>query len=164
MQYSRMNPASLSRESMAAPSTLRALVIGDDAGYRRRAEHVIGEVGSVSFALMTPTDPVDVVDLAERERAAVLVLDATGCEAQLIAVVRALAERMPEVGVVVVCEHLTDGARELRALPKWGWMRDLREGVQRAAIDGNPLGRPRALAANGRRDLRGVSATRGSRR
>ncbi len=113
---------------------------------------------------MAPTDPVDVVDLAERERAAVLVLDATGCEAQLIAVVRALAERMPQVGVVVVCEHLTDGARELRALPKWGWMRDLREGVQRAAIDGNPLGRPRALAANGRRDLRGVSAARVSRR
>jgi hypothetical protein len=159
-----MNPVSMSRESIAAPSTLRALVVGDDAGYRRRAEQVIGEVGSVSFAVMPPTDPVDVVDLAERERAAVLVLDATGCEAQVTAVVRALAERVPQIGVVVVCEHLTEPARELRALPKWGWMRDLREAVQRAAIDGNPLGRPRALAANGRRDLRAISAPRVNRR
>jgi len=155
-----MDGGSLSPKSMAADASaasIRALVVGADVAYRRRVETVLGEIGSVVFALSAPTDPSDVAYLAQRERPDVVVLDATGCEVAVVAVVAALADVMPRIGVVVVCEHLTPAAQQLGALPKWGWRSELRGAVQRASIDGSPLGlRPR-LEADMRRDLRGLA-------
>ena len=145
-------------------AAVRALVVGGDAGYRERAEGVLGELGSVAFALAEPSDVDDIWRRVREQRADVVVLDATACETSVARVIFALAELAPQLGVVVVCEHLTDAARELHALPKWGWMRDLRAAVQRAAIDGSPLVRPRALPLAARRDLRGVNAPRAPRR
>ncbi|HWC26860.1 MAG TPA: hypothetical protein VG474_09765, partial [Solirubrobacteraceae bacterium] len=61
-------------------------------------------------------------------------------------VIAALAQSAPRAGILVVCHHCTDAARELGALPKWGWTHDLREGAERAYREGNPLS-PRALRA-----------------
>jgi len=140
-------------------SALRVLVVGVDEHYRERANAVIGELGGVTFADTRPTDPETVVALAGHEQADVVVLDATDCETAVACVVTALAVAAPRLGVVVVCEHLTDAARDLGALPKWGWTRDLRVAVQQAELDGSPLApRPAALPRpDARRDLRGVT-------
>jgi NAD(P)-dependent dehydrogenase (short-subunit alcohol dehydrogenase family) len=146
-------------------ATLRVLVVGIDEHYRERANAVIGGLGGVTFADMRPTEPEAVGALAQHEHAGVVVLDATGCEAAVARVVAALAEAAPRLGVVVVCEHLTDAARELGALPKWGWRRDLRVAVLRAQIDGSPLAqRPADRLLVGRRDLRGVAPGSTARR
>jgi hypothetical protein len=42
------------------------------------------------------------------------------------------------VGVVVVCERPTAAARQLGALPKWGWTEDLRSAVESASVRGRP--------------------------
>ena len=73
--------------------------------------------------------------LVQHEHADVLLLDATGCEAQARRVFAAVAEAVPRVGVVVVCQHSTTAARRLGALPKWGWTQDLRNAVERAHAD-----------------------------
>jgi CheY-like chemotaxis protein len=151
----------MSRQSMAArdrAAALQVLVVGDDEHYRERAHAVLGELGSVTFAAVAPADFETVVELACHEQTDVVVLDATGCEAATADVVAALATAAPRLGVVVVCEHLTDAARDLGALPKWGWTRDLRVAVQHAQIDGSPLAqRPTDRLLAGRRDLRGVA-------
>jgi hypothetical protein len=160
MQNARMNPASLSLQSMPAPEpapAIRALVVASDARYRERAQTVIGELGTVSFAIVAPIDPDDMEWLVRHERADVAVLDATDCEADVAQVIVALSAVAPRVGVVVVCEHLTAAARELCALPKWGWTRELRTAVQRAVVEGSPLLRPQRPLRAQRREPRGLA-------
>lgn len=157
-----MSPQSIAAAGGAAP--VRVLVIGTDARYRERAHTVIGALGSVVFAVAKPCDPDDVAVLAQRERADVVVLDATDCEAAVARVVATLAAKAPRLGIVVVCEHLTGAARELDALPKWGWRSELSAAVQHATIDGSPLARSRERWRAGRRDLRGATPVPASRR
>ena len=162
-----MNGASVGAQSVDLGDRARVidtLVIGSDARYGQRARDVLGDVGGVTLALSPPTDPADAQWLVQQSRAAVVVLDATGCEAAVGRVIAALSDSSPRLGVVVVCEHLTDAARSLGALPKWGWKRDLRSAVQRAQIDGSPLAPPSALWSAGRRDLRGVGRSFAPRR
>lgn len=149
-----VSPANVSSESMTAPA-IRTLVVAGDAPYRDRAQGVLGELGPMTFALALPTDPEDVAWLVRTSDAEVVVLDATGCEALVASVVETLAQRAPATGVVVVCEHLTQAARDLRALPKWGWRSELRAAVQRARLDGNPLVRRSKPLTGMRRELRG---------
>jgi hypothetical protein len=163
----RMNHGNVSRESMGpaeAQPALRVLVVGADARYRDRAQTVIGAVAGVGFAHVAPTGPDDVWWLVKREQAEVVVLDATDCEAAVTEVIARLAAVAPKLGVVVVCEHLTNAARELHALPKWGWTSELRAAVQRARLDGSPLTRARVPRKGDRRDLRGVARAPLSRR
>jgi NAD(P)-dependent dehydrogenase (short-subunit alcohol dehydrogenase family) len=157
-----MSPPSTTAASTT--TTIRVLVIGTDARYRERAQAVIGELGSVVFAVAEPSDPDDVAVLAHRERADVVVLDATDCEAAVASVVAALSAKAPRLGVVVVCEHLTGAARKLNALPKWGWRSELSAAVQHARIDGSPLSLSRARWHAERRDLRGVAPAPAARR
>ena len=144
--------------------TVRVLVVGTDARYRERARSVIGELGSVAFAVAEPSDPVDVSALVQRERADVVVLDATGCEPAVGRVVAALSAKLPRLGIVVVCEHLTEAARDLNALPKWGWRSDLRAAVQVAHTEVSALARSSERWRHDRRDLRGVARPSTSRR
>jgi len=162
-----MNPPSVSPQTAAgtdASTGIRALVLSADRRYRNRAVTVIGDVAEVVFAIVAPTAADDVWWLVRREQANVVVLDATGCEAAVADVIARLATVAPRLGLVVVCEHLTQPARELRALPKWGWTSELRAAVERAHVDGNPLARPRTPWQAGRRDLRGVARAPLSRR
>jgi DNA-binding NarL/FixJ family response regulator len=113
---------------------------------------ILGDLGPVicaTTAVSERAEPADVVALARSENADVLLLDATGCEADAQRVVAALAESAPRLGVVVVCQHSTAAARRLRALPKWGWTQDLRNAVESAHADRRrriigalPAGRP----------------------
>ena len=162
-----MQPArAISQSSAPAPraALIHALVVSADARFHERAEGVIGEIGVVSSALMSPADGADVSWLVEQAGADVVVLDATGCEAAVAGVRSALAASAPRLGVVVVCEHLTSAAHGLGALPKWGWMRDLRVAVQHAYIDGSPLRPARERLHAVRRDLRGVTPISAARR
>jgi hypothetical protein len=145
-------------------ATADTLVVGPDGHYGERARSALAELGSVACALARPDDALDVAWLVEQARPNVVVLDATGCEAAVARVIATLSEKEPRLGVVVVCEHLTVAARELQALPKWGWTRELRSAVQRAQIDGSPLVRPSALWTADRRDLRGVARRSAARR
>lgn len=129
---------------------IRTLVISRDLAYRERAMAVLSELGPVSFAVTSLADSGDVVSLVQDEGADVVVLDATGCESATRSAIEALADAAPHSGVVVVCHHCTEAARELQALPKWGWTQDLRAGAELAYRYGNPL-RPGGLSALGRR-------------
>jgi hypothetical protein len=163
----RMKPGGISSQpipSTQVPIAVRTLVVANDAQYHARAKTVLGELGDVMFASAAPTDPEDVTWLVRQERADAVVLDATGCEAAVARVVAALSTAAPRLGVVVVCEHLTDAARELDALPKWGWTRELRAAVQRAQVDGSPLLRHESLSRAGRRELRGGASEPFTRR
>jgi len=160
MENGRREGASMSTESMPSErgDAVRCVVVAADAAYRARAETVLGELDGLVFALAAPTDPDEVWSLARREQAGVVVLDATGCESAVAGVIATLARVAPQLGVVVVCEHQTVASRELHALPKWGWTRELRDAVRRARRDGSPLVRPRALPRAGRREPLGPAA------
>jgi hypothetical protein len=118
---------------------IRTLVVTSDVAYRRRALTVLSELGDVAFADVSLDEPDDIAILLRDERAGVLVLDATGREADAGHVLVTLADVTPRTGVVIVCHHCTAAARELQALPKWGWTQDLRAGVEQAYREGNPL-------------------------
>lgn len=118
---------------------IRTLVISPDLAYRERAWKVLSELGPVSFALASLGDADDIAGLLHEERPDVVLLDATGCETAAREVIATLAETTPRTGVVVICHHCTEAARELQALPKWGWTQDLRAGVELAYREGNPL-------------------------
>lgn len=118
---------------------IRTLVISPDLAYRERAWTVLSELGPVSFTVASLADAQDIAALLQEEGADVLLLDATGCEAAAREVIATLAERSPRTGVVVVCHHCTEAARDLRALPKWGWTQDLRAGVELSYHEGNTL-------------------------
>ena len=129
---------------------IRSLVLADDAAYCERVRSILGDLGPVICAATAATEraqPADVVALARSENADILLLDATGCEADAQRVVAALAESVPRVGVVVVCQHSTAAARRLGALPKWGWTQDLRRAVERAYDDRGRRIRSRRPAA-----------------
>ena len=117
-----------------------SLVISTDVAYRERA--LDGAVRARSRrrspSARSPS-PTTSRACCTIEPADVVVLDATGCETAAGKVIATLAEKAPRTGVVVVCHHCTEAARELRALPKWGWTQDLRAGVELAYRDGNPL-------------------------
>jgi NAD(P)-dependent dehydrogenase (short-subunit alcohol dehydrogenase family) len=118
---------------------IRTLVVSHDLDYKERALRIISELGPTAFAVGSLSVPDDIVDLVASERAHVLVLDATDREHDVAAVISRLADPFPRVGIVVVCHHCSAAALELDALPKWGWTQDLRAGVERAYVQGNPL-------------------------
>jgi hypothetical protein len=114
---------------------IRSLVVAIDGVYCDRARSVLGDLGPVVCARAAAwecAEPAEVVALVREEHADVLLLDVTGCEAQAGQVLTAVADSVPRVGVVIVCEHSTAAARSLGALPKWGWTQDLRNAVERA--------------------------------
>jgi len=148
----------------AARSAINALVITPDARFHERTRSVLDEISTVSGAFLSPADPGDVQWLVGEAGADVVVLDATDCEAAVARVVAELAASAPRLGVVIVCEHLTHAARDLDALPKWGWTRALRVAVQQAHIDGSPLAPARQRLRDVRRDLRGVGPSAIARR
>jgi methylmalonyl-CoA mutase cobalamin-binding subunit len=147
MQEPQTNPADTEQLApLYRLRPIRTLVVSDDLDYKDRALTVLSELGPTAFATGSLSDPDDVVKLVAAKRADVVVLDATGCHEDAATIICKLADALPRVGVVVVCQHCSDAARELDALPKWGWTQDLRAGVERAYGEGNPL-RPRLLAS-----------------
>jgi hypothetical protein len=130
--------ASDAEPSVVRLHPIRTLVLSADPAYCERALAVLGDLGPVAFAQLAPGDGdgvADTVALARHEQPDVVVLDATGAEAGAGLVMLALSNAAMAVGLVVVCEHSTPGARRLAALPKWGWTQDLRRAVERASVD-----------------------------
>jgi hypothetical protein len=129
---------------------IRTIVVSPDLAYRERATAVLSGLGRVTFTLASLSEAGEVERLADGRPADVVVLDATDCEAPAQDLNAQLARRAPRTGVVVICHHCTDAARELQALPKWGWTHDLRAAVEDAYREGNPL-RPGPLSSLSRR-------------
>lgn len=151
--FDAMPPSGDADEALAPVIRLRpirVLVVSPDLAYHERAMTVLGELGRVVSAVTGLSEPADVAHLVAQERPDVVLLDATGCESAARKVIAALAEAAPRAGIVTVCHHCTDAARELDALPKWGWTQDLRAGVELAYRGGNPLS-PLALRSLRRR-------------
>ncbi len=121
---------------------IRTLVVSRDLDYRARAVTVLSQLGPVVFVVAAADDPDAVAGLLLEHDAHVVVLDATGCEDAVRAVIDALAASAPRTGVVVVCHHCSTAARRLRALPKWGWTQDLRAAVELAYRAGSRRHRP----------------------
>jgi hypothetical protein len=131
---------------------IRSLVLGSDLAYRAHAFTVLGLLGPVGFARVDMADrdgSAEVLALVRAESPDVLVLDATGCEAAAARLIGAIARAAATVGVVVVCEHSTAAARQLGALPKWGWTEDLRSAVEFAFSAGSQPFRGGIAAADG---------------
>jgi hypothetical protein len=129
---------------------IRSLVLASDIAYCERVLAVVGDLGPVLLAMTAVHgcgDPTDVVALVRHENPDVVVLDATGCEEGVERLVPSLADELPRVGVVVVCEHSTAAAQRIGALPKWGWTQDLRRAVERAYDDRGRRIRRRGPAA-----------------
>lgn len=118
---------------------IRTLVIARDLAFRQRAVTVLEDLGIVAF-VVAPIEPVDdVVALIQRERADVVMLDATGCGAAVARLVYELRELAPRVGVVLVGNRGDDRSQRLPTLDKWGWAAELSHAVQQAYHRGNPL-------------------------
>ena len=147
-------PPSRAADEVLAPvirlRPIRTLVVSLDLAYHERAMTVLGELGRVTCAVTGLSEPRDIAHLVAQERPDVVLLDATGCESAARKVMAALADAAPRAGIVTVCHHCTEAARELDALPKWGWTQDLRAGVELAYREGNPLS-PLALRSLHRR-------------
>lgn len=117
---------------------IRTLVIARDLAFRQRAMTVLEDLGVVAF-VVAPIEPVTaVVELIRRERADVVMLDATGCGPAVARLVYELCELAPRVGVVLVGSR-DDRSHRLPALDKWGWAEELSHAVQQAYHRGNPL-------------------------
>ena len=116
---------------------IRTLVIAQDLAYRRRSMAVLVKLGHVAFALSSLEDRAAVIALVERQRADVVVLDATACAGAIARTVAALRAAVPQVGVVVVSDHVDRVALSLPVLPKWGGGAELIRAVQDAQRDGN---------------------------
>ena len=117
---------------------IRTLVIARDLAFRQRAVTVFSELGVVAFAIAALDAADEVLALITRERADVVVLDATGCAAAVAQVIYELCEQAPRVGVVLVSSG-GDDANRLPTLDKWGWAEELSRAVQQAYHRGNPL-------------------------
>ncbi|HTH71658.1 MAG TPA: hypothetical protein VL493_10305 [Candidatus Saccharimonadales bacterium] len=118
---------------------IRTLVIARDLAFRERSMTVLVELGYVAFAV-TPLEEADaVVALVARQRADVVVLDATGCAGAVARVVAALYESAPRAGVVVVSGTDDRVAHTMPVLAKWGWAADLTRAVAAAYDQGSPL-------------------------
>lgn len=116
---------------------IRTLVVARDLGFRQRAVTVLGDLGPVSFAVVSLDD---VVALVEQQRADVVVLDATACAPSVPRIVAALCDVDPSVGVVIVSdERARHTPAAWRWLSKWGWASDLSAAVMDAYHHGNPL-------------------------
>jgi DNA-binding NarL/FixJ family response regulator len=129
---------------------IRSLVLASDAAYCERVLAVVGDLGPVLLAMTAVHgcgDGADALALVRHENPDVVVLDATGCEEGVEHLLPVLADELPRVGVVVVCEHSTAAAQRLGALPKWGWTQDLHRAVERAYDDRGHRIRSRRPAA-----------------
>ena len=115
---------------------IRTLVVARDLGFRERAMAVLLELGPVAFAIVSLDE---IVALVERQRADVVVIDATACAPAVNRIAAALYDVAPRVGVVVVSDEIRRTNHTLPAVPKWGWATDLTQAVQTAYREGNPL-------------------------
>jgi len=118
---------------------IRTLVIARDLAFRRRAVTVLVELGHVAFAMVALDDCDEVLTLVERQRADVVVLDATGLASAIGPLVSVLHDAAPRVGVVVVADLVDRAIQTLVVVPKWGWAADLSGAVRDAYRLGNPL-------------------------
>ena len=115
---------------------IRTLVVARDLGFRERAMAVLLDLGPVAFAVVSLDE---IVALVDRQRADVVVIDATACAPGVGRIAAALYDVAPRVGVVVVSDEVGRSRHALPAVPKWGWATDLTRAVQTAYREGNPL-------------------------
>jgi hypothetical protein len=118
---------------------IRTLVIARDLAFRQRATTVLQEFGPTAFAVRSLAAIDEVLALVAKQRADVVVLDATGCRDAIAPMILALYGACRRVGVVVVSGEPVVVPGSPVVLPKWGWAADLSRAVNDAYDHGNPL-------------------------
>lgn len=112
------------------PCLHRVLVVAGDRRFRAVTTTLLAQRG---YSVAAGGTDEDVVELAVRERADVVVLDTSG---SLTAVARQAARLdalQPRVGVVAVGSEPGAGLSALPVLDKWGAVGDLYAAIDRAA-------------------------------
>jgi DNA-binding NtrC family response regulator len=105
---------------------IRVLVGASDRRFLRVASFLLGRNG---FAVSGATRFADVMDAVERDRADVVVLDASGPERWPVRAAAALGHNDGGIAVLVVADDV-DGTPG--ALPKWGSFDRLVDAIHRA--------------------------------
>lgn len=101
---------------MAHPTRLKVLVVDDSSVYRKIMQEILGEVGRVHVIGVAPSGSVALSKVALL-KPDLLTLDIEMPEMNGLQVLEKLRETAPEVGVIVVSTHTTEGAEfTLRAL------------------------------------------------
>jgi DNA-binding NtrC family response regulator len=111
----------------------RVLIIGNDRRYRAVTATLLSQRG---YDVSCGAGDEDVVALAVRERAEIVVIDATPSLTVTAQQAARLGELRPRVGVVVVSSEAEPGLAALPLLPKWGKVDGLLEAIGRASRAG----------------------------
>jgi CheY-like chemotaxis protein len=125
------------RVSNLRPAPGRVLLVTTDRRFRALASTLLSQRG---FAVIVSRGSEDVTELAERERADVVLLDAT---ASLTAVARQSARlgSLPTpVGVIAVSGESGGSLAALPVLAKWSSFDEVLTAVERACRDAHPVG------------------------
>ena len=116
-----------------APATTRVLVVGSDRRFRSVAAALLTRRG---IAVTLREQMTGVAELAEREGAEVVILDA-GTSLTAAAHEAAQIEKLdPPVGVVVVGDEPGSGLSAMPVLPKWGSFDGLYHAVEQSRRKG----------------------------
>lgn len=119
------------------PHAARVLVVAADRRYRSVTAALLAQRG---WHVSADSGEGDLLELAVRERADVVVIDAS---ASLTAAARHRARLdalRPRVAVVAVSDEIRTGLAALPVLPKWGEFEELLEAVERAGDPARPRG------------------------
>ncbi|MGA9859986.1 MAG: hypothetical protein WBQ18_19125 [Solirubrobacteraceae bacterium] len=113
----------------AEPALARVLVVAGDRRYRSVTATLLTQRG---YAVSAGARHEDIVELAVRERADVVVIDASASLTAAACQAARLDALRPRVGVVAVGAEPVTGLTALPVLPKWGSFDALFAAIDRA--------------------------------
>jgi CheY-like chemotaxis protein len=128
-------------------SLARVVLIGDDRRFRAVAATLLSQRG---YTVAVGGTADDVLALALRERADVVVIDATASLTTAARQAARLDWLRPRVGVVLVSAESQQGLAALPLVPKWGSFDDVFAAIDRARPLAAPAAPPTAPASAAR--------------
>lgn len=106
----------------AAPNAIHVLLVASDRRFRSVASMLLARRG---FAVTTSDNARGVAQLAPRDRADVVVIDAGALLTAAARTADLVGSLVPPVGVVIVADEAESGLPHMPMLPKWGPIEDL---------------------------------------
>jgi CheY-like chemotaxis protein len=123
--------------SQTESATPRVLVVANDRRFRAVAATLLSQRG---YTVSVGGHGEDVIDLAIRERADVVVLDASASLTAAAREAARLGSLRPRVAVVAVAADPGDGLAALPVHAKWGSIDELLRAIRQACSGGAPAG------------------------
>lgn len=119
------------REAVAK-STRRVLLVADDRRFRALASTLLSQRG---YTVSVGARGADVAELAVREGADVVVIDASDSLTAAARVAARLGSLIPPVAIVAVTADVHAGLATLPVVPKWSPFEALFGAIERACAD-----------------------------